>query len=151
MWLWVLSSQSPVFSLSLTCWRASVMEVSGRQLVCQPQTAAHLSLVISSAVFNLAVFFRDPPSLSYMPILILTASWGGGAFVSCCPLAMTSFYSSLYGSVSGGKWKKERKNVSITPMVTFFLSLFLSYMNVVYNIQLNVTFVCVLNQFQSLL
>lgn len=72
MWLWVLSTLSPATTLFLTCWRASVMEVSCRQFICQPQTVARLSLVIFSDVFNLAVFFRDILSLSYMPILILT-------------------------------------------------------------------------------
>lgn len=52
-------------------WRSPVVSVS-----VSFKTAAHLSLVISIIVFNIAVFFRDPLSMSNMPILTLTSRVG---------------------------------------------------------------------------
>lgn len=52
-------------------WRSLVVSVS-----VTFETVAHLSLVISILVFNIAVFFRDPLSMSNMPILTLTTRVG---------------------------------------------------------------------------
>ena len=76
-WLRALSSRSPVSSLFKTCWGASVTEGSPFvSSAVRSTAAAHLSLVIPIAAFNLAVFFRDPPSLSSLPISLLTKRVG---------------------------------------------------------------------------
>lgn len=122
MWLWVLSSCSPVSSLSLTCWRASVMEVSGRQLVCQPQTAAHLSFVISSTVFNLAVFLQRPSVFVIHANIDSDNRGGGGSFVSCRPLPLTSVYSFLCGCLCVSCGWRLRKTVDVTMWIYFLNS-----------------------------
>lgn len=104
----------------LTRWRASVTEVSSRQLVCQPETQARLSLVISSAVFNLAVFFRDPPSLSFVPILIVTTGWvGGWMWVGLCFTLPSGTHFFFFVSLSAWIWGRETVHVTMG-ILSFF-------------------------------
>lgn len=59
--------------LETACHRSSPLVSSS----VRPGAAAHLSLVIPAAAFNLAAFFRDPPSLSHMPIsAVANHCWG---------------------------------------------------------------------------